>query len=488
MKYFREQSNFLNQKQLIRCVVLFCLFPLTILCAQVQMPAFFADDMVLQQQDSVSVWGWDTPYSSIVLKTSWGSEKATKTDSKGNWEVQFKTPQASFSPHQIQVDGSTSISINNVLIGEVWFCSGQSNMEMPMKGLGKSPVENAAAYLKEAKNPNIRLFNTERAGSLKLENDVTGQWASSDSTSVANFSAVGYLFGKKLFDKLQVPIGIIEAAWGGTRIEAWLPRDRFTAGNNVKIPTVLPDEPTKRKQPTQIYNAMIHPFQDLAIRGFLWYQGETNRTNPKPYKLYLHALIQTWRSQFNDPELPFYIVQIAPYAYEKYRKTPAIQAALIREAQLLASQEIPHIGLVVTADVGHCSDIHPPKKEPIAARLSYWALHHQYGFTEIEYASPVLATQKIVDNSIRLSFTSETEHKKVKLTSLGGPLNGFTIAGIDKIFHPAVASIAEDGSIIISSDAVSKPLAVRYGFDDCFEGNLYGNSKLPVSPFRTDAW
>ncbi|KPM30786.1 Sialate O-acetylesterase [Croceitalea dokdonensis DOKDO 023] len=456
--------------------------------AQVRLPSFFSEDMVLQQQDSVPIWGWDMPNTKLNISTSWGEKVHTETNETGKWKVLLPTPKASFTVHDIVIKGSTSIALKNVLIGEVWFCSGQSNMEMPMKGLGNSPVENASAFLKQATNPHIRLFNTERAGSLKPNNNVMGRWAEADSTSVSNFSAIGYLFGKKLFQKLNVPIGIIEAAWGGTRIEAWLPKKVAEQDDNISLPDALPEEANKRKLPTLIYNGMVHPFQDLTIRGVLWYQGETNRTNPEPYKRYLHYLVKAWRSQWQNHELPFYMVQIAPYAYEKYRNTEAIKAALIREAQLLASQEIPHTGLVVTSDVGHCSDIHPPKKEPIAERLSFWALHHQYGYKDVTYASPVLGSQKTHGEKMELYFKFPLNGTDAQVTSFGKSLMGFEIAGADKVFYQAKAQVSKEGFVTVSSTKVVKPIAVRYGFVDCFQGNLYGISKLPVSPFRTDSW
>ena len=456
--------------------------------AQLSLPLFFKDQMVLQQNDSVAIWGWDLPETKIQMTTSWGEKTYAIAENDGKWRIKIKTPAASFGQQDITIQGSTMVRITNVLIGEVWFCSGQSNMEMPMKGLGKSKVTGSLEFIQNGTNPYIRLFNTERAGSLAPVTDVSGSWSEANKKSISNFSAVGYLFAKKLYEKLNVPIGIIEASWGGTRIEAWMPKAAALEYKDINIPTELSPDPSKRKYPTQIYNGMIHAFQDYTIKGMLWYQGETNRANPKPYRGYLETLIEAWRSQWNNPQLPFYIVQIAPYAYEKYRKTPWMNAALIRAAQLKASLELPNTALVVTTDVGSCADIHPPDKEPISERLALLALHGQYGYKEIQCTSPILDSIKVKGDQMVLSFKSVLNGSRTRLSSSENSIQGLTISGVDKVFYPALAHIDKNGTLIVQSDKIKKPVAVRYGFIDCFEGNLYGPSNLPVSPFRTDNW
>ncbi len=476
-------------KNILRlALVLICIFQGSPIFCQIELPTFFTDNMVLQQNETVAIWGLDLPNTEVSLKTSWGESKTTKTNSEGYWKTQLKTIKASFTPYEIKIEGSTTRTLKNILLGEVWFCSGQSNMEMPIKGLGASPVNGANEFILNAKNPNIRLFNTERAGSLEPESDVVGTWEEANGASVSNFSAIGYLFGKKLFEQLHIPIGIIEASWGGTRIEAWLPKDSLSVYSNVTITNTLPEDPNQRKQPSQIFNAMIHPFQDYSIKGYLWYQGESNRANPKPYKRYMHTLVHAWRSQWKNNNLPFYFVQIAPYAYEQLRNTEATKADLIREAQVLASLEIPHTGLVVTSDVGKCDDIHPPEKKTIADRLAYWALAKQYGYEHIRYAAPVFDFMEIETNTAKLSFKSIQGDDTIKLSSFGAKLTGFTIAGKDKIFYPANATINRNGTISVHSIKVPEPVAVRYGFEDCFNASLYDLAKIPVSPFRTDSW
>lgn len=456
--------------------------------SQTAVPSFFADSMVLQQQEDVAIWGKDTSGISVQIEASWGESVNTKTDEDGTWEVELKTPEASFDTQTITITGSSKIDIKNVLVGEVWFCSGQSNMEMPLKGFDKSPVNRSDTFLDASDNPDIRLFNAPRTASLSPKMNISGTWQMASRTSVEEFSAVGYMFGKKLFDRLQIPIGIIESAWGGTRIEAWLPKSKASAYSEIIIPKSLSKKESRRKKPTALYNAMIHPFRDYAIKGVLWYQGETNRHNPGPYKQYMHDLVDAWRIQWNRPELPFYMVQIAPYGYAKYRDGKVLDANRIREAQALAAQEIPNTGIVITTDVGKCDDIHPPEKETIADRMATMAFAEQYGMKDSAYRSPEYKTMRIEGNKIHLSFDFGGETEANRQFDANRKITDFEIAGEDKKFRPAQVTINENQTLTVSSDNVKEPVAVRYGFVDCLEGSLFSRAGLPVSPFRTDSW
>lgn len=467
---------------LILFLVGFCSF------SQTEVPSFFADHMVLQQKDTVSVWGKDAPGVSIEVMTSWGEALTTKTDENGHWKLGIKTGQASFETQTIHIKGSSTITLKNVLIGEVWFCSGQSNMEMPMKGFDKSPVNRSDTFLATADNANIRLFNADRAASILPEYDIQGAWEQASQKSAREFSAIGYFFGRKLYQELQIPIGIIESSWGGTQIEAWLPKDAVSKYSEIQLPKKLPKDQNKQKKPTALYNAMIHPFQDLGIRGVLWYQGESNRNNPKPYKNYMHEFIGTWRTQWNNPKLPFYLVQIAPYGYGEFRDSPGINANLIREAQVKAAQEIPNTGIVITADVGKCDDIHPPEKEIIALRLANMALAEQYSFDDIPYISPEYKGMHIQGRTARLNFDFDAEPKNGNDFDAKKKISDFVIAGKDQKFYPAQVTVNNDQTLTVQSDRVEEPVAVRYGFVDCLEGSLFSSSGLPVSPFRTDSW
>lgn len=473
-----------NTKCMNKCFLVIFLFTVS-LKAQTQLPSVFANNMVLQQKEKVAIWGKDNPNSQINITTSWGAKSSTKVDENGFWKTKIKTEKASFNPESIVIKGSTTITLKNILIGEVWFCSGQSNMDMPMSGLGKSKVLNADKYLEKSVNKNIRLFNNPRAASTSPNFETGGKWEVSDKISAKRFTAIGYIFGLQLFEKLNVPIGIIESAWGGTRIESWIPKQELLKYKDIKFAKTLPKEQNKQKRPTFLYNAMIHPFKDFKVKGFLWYQGESNRTKPKPYASLMKDLISSWRTQWNDNTLPFYFVQIAPFNYVKLKKGKVNYDNFIREAQLKTAQTIKNTGLVVTTDLGDCNDIHPAKKGEVAKRLANWALANQYKFSKLNYKSAEFKSMKVNENQAILNFNFFNKDEFISTENI----NGFSIAGADKVFYPAKVSINKNKkSVILQSDKVANPVAVRYGFEDCFESNLKTKSGLPISVFRTDQW
>ncbi len=465
---------------------LICIYLISVsLQAQTKLPSVFGDNMVLQQKEKVSIWGKDIPNTQIIITTSWGSKATVNVDVKGFWKTKIKTKKASFNPENITILGSKTITLKNILIGEVWLCSGQSNMDMPMNGLRQSKVLNAEIFLEKAKNKNIRLFNNSKAASTMPDFETGGKWTMSNRTSAQQFSAIGFIFAQQLYEKLNVPIGIIETAWGGTRIESWLPKEYLLKYKDVIIPKKLPETQKKQKKPSFLYNAMIHPFQDFKIKGVLWYQGESNRTKPKPYYNLMSDLIQSWRTQWNNKNLPFYFVQIAPYNYVKHKRGKRNYANFIREAQLKVSKTIKNTGLVATTDLGDCNDIHPSKKGEVAKRLASWALAKHYGFRKLNYKSATFKSMKIQDNKIKLDF--EFCNRDFFLDSKN--VNGFTIAGADKVFFPAKVTVNKNNkSLILHHPKIEKPVAVRYGFEDCFESNLQTKSKLPIAVFRTDSW
>ncbi|WP_298338933.1 sialate O-acetylesterase [uncultured Algibacter sp.] len=453
--------------------------------AQIELPAFFGDNMVLQQNERVSIWGKDTPNTAITIVTSWGVKTNTVSNSEGLWSTIIKTKRGSFESQSISIKGSNTKEINNVLIGEVWFCSGQSNMEMPLKGLRKSLVSNADKYLKIATNKNIRLFNNARSASVFPSYDVNGKWEVSDVETAKQFSAIGFMFGIKLFKKLDVPIGVIESAWGGTKIESWIPKQVLLKYKNIKFANKLPIDLNKQKKPSFLYNAMIHPFQEFKIKGVLWYQGESNRSKPESYYDYMQDLIASWRNQWGNKKLSFYFVQIAPYNYTKHRKSSGIKANIIRESQLKIAQGIKNTRVVVTTDAGDCDDIHPSKKEIIAKRLLNIALVEKYNYKNVNYRSAEFQKMVIKNNHITLRFKFQKNDAFISQKEV----KGFTIAASNRKFHPAKVLFSNDmKSIILYNEEVKNPVAVRYGFEDCFESNLKTKSGLPISVFRTDAW
>lgn len=474
----------------IKAKYFFLFFGIITLClhSQIRLPSVFSSNMVLQQDEEVAFWGKDIPGTKIIIRSSWGANATAFVNSDSLWQTTIQTKKASFKPHELKIDGSSSITLKNILIGEVWFCSGQSNMEMPLKGLGKSKVLNADTYLQKSDNKFIRLFNNVRTASITPNFDINGEWEESNKDSAYRFSAIGYIFGSELFDSLKVPIGIIESSWGGTRIESWIPKEKLIKYSNIKFVNTLPLEKNKQKKPALLYNAMIAPFKDFKVKGFLWYQGESNRTNPEPYENYMEDLISSWRTQWNDDSLPFYFVQIAPFDYKKLKNGTAIRPNLIREAQLRISQTVKNTELVVTTDAGDCSDIHPSKKEIVAKRLADLALVDQYNFNNIFYKSPQLDSytfKKGGEVNLKFKFFNNDYF----ISNSANDIIGFTIAGADKVFYPAKVSFQKNRKqIVLTSENVEKPVAIRYGFEACFESNLKTKSGLPIPVFRTDDW
>ena len=469
-------------------IVIFFVSGFSLCFSQTKMPSFFSNNMVLQQNENVAIWGTDEPGSMIDIHTSWGVDKRVKTEENGKWRTKIPTKKGSFENQKITIKGSSTITLKNVLIGEVWLGSGQSNMEMALGGFKNAPVNNGEELINTSTNTYIRLFNTERSASLSLEDDVVGSWEETNPETVRSFSAIGYLFGRKLFEELQVPIGIIESSWGGTPIECWLPGNSIQKHPEIKVPATMSKDVNKRKRPTFLYNAMIHPFKNYTIKGLLWYQGEANRKNSHFYKDYMIALVTSWRSQWKNNSLPFYFVEIAPFSYENNKDTKAIKANLVREAQRLAANEIPNTGMVVTTDVGKCNQIHPPEKNVIAKRLANWALTKQYNFKNIPYRSPEYDSMKIKDDKAILTFRFFGENEANLSFDNNRTLENFEIAGADHIFYEAKVKINKDQTLSVYSDKVKNPVAVRYGFVDCLEGSLFSKAGLPVSPFRTDDW
>ena len=380
----------------------------------------------------------------------------------------------------ITLTDGPKLVLHDILIGEVWLCSGQSNMEMPVKGFNNQPVLGSGKLLLDADNTQIRLFRLERAMSRKPEGDCKATpWEEASAMSVKEFSAVGYLYAKLLQEKLKVPVGIIESTWGGTMIEAWM--DKSCLGNFPAIKVLEPADTTKmgKNEPTVLFNAMINPIIGYGIKGVIWYQGEQNRGNAGIYDKLMQSMVNEWRSVWKCGEWPFYYVQIAPYGYHD----PLGPAAPLREAQGRALHLLSNSGMVVSMDVGEERSIHPADKQTISARLAYWALACTYGRKGLPYASPEYNGMKVAGHMVNISFGNAPNG----LTSFGKELGAFEIAGEDKRFFPAKAKITGKG-IAVESDSVLAPVAVRYAYKDWVVGDLYNTEGLPVGPFRTDSW
>ncbi len=459
------------------CIVLFLLA--TVAKAEVILPAVISDNMVLQQATKVALWGKAQPGVKIKIKTSWDNKAySVKASSDSSWRIGVRTPVAG-GPYTISFDDGDLLTLQNVLIGEVWVCSGQSNMEMPVKGFKKQPVAGSDEILREAKNANIRLIQLEKQLSTTPEFDCkSSPWRDASAEHVSEFSAVGYIYGKILQEKLQVPVGIIMTAWGGTKIEAWMNEKSLSGLSFVRQPLLKSGDKITHNSSTVLFNAMIKPLAGYGIKGFLWYQGEANRTNYDQYDELMAAMVSGWRKAWAMGELPFYYVQIAPFKY-----TGDSKSTFVREAQLKASTIIPKSGMVVSLDVGKQDLIHPPDKITIGKRLASWALTKDYGITDLAYASPVYKSIDINGNKVQVYF----DNAKKGLRAEGKELKNFEVAGADKKFYPATATITAQG-VTVSSEMVKAPVAVRYGFKDWVVGDLFSAEGLPVSSFRTDDW
>ena len=440
--------------------------------------------MVLQRDSTAPVWGWASPGEIVTVEFA-GSKRTVTTDAGGKWLVKLKSMRASSEPRTLTIVGSSDgkqITISNVLVGEVWICSGQSNMEWPVK---KSL--NAEAEVQAANFTQIRMVTIRKAVSQEsLDKPICegNAWKEALSANVPDFSAVGYFFGRELHQTLNVPIGLIHTSWGGTPAEAWT--SRATLESNPDLKPILDRAAAStnkfnQNSPCALYNAMLLPLAPYAVRGAVWYQGEGNGDRAFQYRTLLPAMIADWRKLWNADDFCFGIVSLANWLQPPATPVDSNWAEL-REAQAMTAR-MPHNGLAVAIDIGDAKDIHPKNKQEVGRRLSLWALAKVYG-KRGEFSGPVYRSMKVEGDKIRLCF----DHVSGGLIARNGPLKTFAIAGEDKVFHWAEAVI--DGkTVMVSAREVSKPVAVRYAWAENPEGcNLYNQAGLPAVPFRTDSW
>lgn len=458
--------------------------------ATVILPAILADNMVLQQHKSLPIWGFATAGEEITV--SFGSQnKKTTANRTGHWEVVLDPLKASFKPAIMTISGTNSIQLKNILVGEVWLCSGQSNMVYSMNKSSKyaDAVRSkglSEEELKKISNPNMRVFLVKR--SLYENNEVNRGWEEADYEALKDFSAAGYFFGQRLYETLNVPVGIISSAVSASAIERWAPQEVFAqkAGFNPASP--MQPEEIDDLNDGKFYYGMIQPLAPFALAGFLWYQGETNcfKNEAFEYTDKMQALINTWRSVWRDDGLPFYYVQIAPFYYSQSKgEYQLTEETLPRfwEAQSAALQ-IPHTGMVVTTDlVDNLEDIHPTYKWAIGRRLAGWALANSYGKKNVVYSGPMFKGFKIKKDKIIIEF-SQTGTGLVSHD--GKPLNWFELAGEDGEFIPAEA-IIKGKKVIVSSPKISSPVSVRFAWDESAQPNLFNKEGLPAAPFRSNA-
>ena len=452
----------------------------------------FKNHMVLQRETEAVIWGTGVPGEKVSVMGTWDDEVyRVSSDKDGKWQAKMKTPGAG-GPYQVHVgDGKKKITLNDVLLGDVWICGGQSNMQWKMRGFG---VNHWKEDVQQAKLPMVRLCDVPQVLGLEEQDNVSASWKVCSPNSVMTFSAVGYFFGSRLHKELNVPIGLISTNWGGSSAEAWASeevlRKQFPEFKSAfaKYPGQLQEggatyrgknKPRwlNQRSPSACYNSMIKPLLPFSCRGVIWYQGESNVKAPEQYQTLFPAMIQDWRDRWGQGDLPFYFVQIAPFHY----KTNPMSAAFLREAQGMALS-LPNTGMVVTMDIGDPTNIHPKVKKPVSERLALLALKHTYGKSELIASGPVYSEQKIKGKKIRLSFT---EIGGGLASRDGEPLTHFTIAGSNGKFVPANAEIDGD-TIVVQSPQISKPKAVRFGWGSADMPNLMNKEGLPASSFRTD--
>ena len=485
--------------------------------ADVRLPAIFSDHMVLQAEVPVNVWGWASPDERVSVSLA-GQTQTTTADASGKWRVTFSPLKKANSATTMTVKGRNTLVVEDVLVGQVWLGSGQSNMELLVKRAKGFPREQA-----DAKFPEIRMFTVKKTGSTNESDDVSGRWVVCSSNTVGMFSATLYFFGRELHLQLGQPVGLIHSSWGGTPIQAWMPQDAIESsphyadlverkrqelatwpereekiladirtweaeaakGTNKNF-GVKPRNPGRpdavQSMPARLYNGMLHPLVGYRIGGVLWYQGEANARDGEPgatvYADLQTRLITGWRTAWGVPDMPFLFVQLPNY--DDLRDPTGTSWAFFREAQA-RTLAVPNTGMAVTIDIGEANDIHPKNKQEVGRRLALLALADVYK-TKPSARSPMFREQAIQGHEAHLKFS----HAAGGLVARGGGITGFVVAGADQKWLPANARI-EGEVVVVSSAEISAPVAVRYGWADNPGCNLYNRAGLPLAPFRTDA-
>ena len=440
--------------------------------ANVTLPNIISDNMVLQRNSEVSIWGWANPGEEIKIVSSWNQQEYTvKTNNQANWQIKIKTSDAG-GPYTISIKGYNEIVLKNILIGEVWLCSGQSNMEMSAAW----GIENGEQEIKNATNPNIRFFSIPKLSATSPQNNVSGNWTECSPETMKNFSATAYYFGQHLQENLKnVPIGLISSNWGGTPAEIWMPEEVIQ-----KDSVLLESSKTRKEesygpnQPGRAFNAMIYPLLKFKIAGVIWYQGESN-VGSTTYDKTFTALITSWRALWND-NFPFYYVQIAPYQYGENH----FGGVIIRDAQRKVQEQVPNTGMVMTSDISTVENIHPKNKKSVGIRLANLALANTYKTHSDLVNGPLYKSIKIEKNKVIVSFDyAEGLHFSDKKSSQ------FEIAGADTIYYEAVAVI-KNNSVILKSEKVKNPIKVRFSWKNTAQSDLFNKANLPASSFITE--
>jgi sialate O-acetylesterase len=499
-------------------MVALVLFSAGTVFADVRLPALIGDSMVLQRGEKVTIWGWADPGEEVTVGSSWLDMKWSVTaGKKGEWSFEMASPKTG-GPYKMTFSGKNDIEIGNIMSGEVWVCSGQSNMAWQVRSSNNAQEEIAAADY-----PNIRLFTVARKVAQKPLDDCQGSWSQCSPETVPSFSAVGYFFGRKLHKELDVPIGLIHTSWGGTPAEAWtrieflkddpafepilkrhaerianLPQakkeydkkledwkkaaeEAKAEGNKPPRRPRAPLGPDHPHSPAGLYNGMIAPLIPYGIQGAIWYQGESNASRAYQYCKLFPTMIKNWRKDWGQGDFPFLFVQLANFRQVSDEPVESDWAEL-REAQTM-TLSLPNTGMATIIDIGEADDIHPRNKQDVGRRLALWALAETYD-QDVVYSGPLYESMKIEDGKIRVRF----DHVGSGLVARGGgELKGFAVAGPDRDFVWADAEI-DGNTVVVCSERVENPVAVRYAWADNPVCNLYNKEGLPASPFRTDDW
>ncbi|MFN8253977.1 MAG: sialate O-acetylesterase [Ferruginibacter sp.] len=470
-----------------QCLAIFVLITIAAsAAAQVKLPHFISDNMVLQQQSDAAIWGWAKAGSTITVSGSWNKKKySAVTGADGKWKLKLATPTAG-GPFEITVSDGKPVILKNILIGEVWLCSGQSNMEMPMKGFRDQPITGSNDAVFNSTNSNIRLYTVPRSVQrLPQDTSKNAPWRLAEPEAVSNFSATAYFFGKLLYEQLHVPIGLVNISYGGSPVEAFMDENTLKAFPEIKIPGRNDTTKLNNKVATVLYNGMLRPFLGFTIKGCIWYQGESNNDRPQQYETLFPAFVKQLREQSEQGDFPFYYCQIAPYNYYNYAAVNAVNnnSAYLRDAQRKALAKIPNSGMAVLMDIGEEFNIHPMDKATGSKRLAYMTLAKTYGKKGFAFESPAYESVNFVNGVATIKFSGAPNG----LSAFGKPLLQFEIAGANKIFRPAKAMV-NGGTVVVSAPDVPNPVAVRYAFKDFVTGDLFSTEGFPVSSFRTDDW
>jgi len=447
----------------------------TTMYAKIILPSVFADNMVLQQKSTVAIWGWSDAGETVKIVASWNSKDTVKVkaDNSSKWTTTIQTIGAG-GPYSIQILGSSKLELKNVMLGEVWICSGQSNMEMSVNWKLINGEEEAA----KANNPNIRIFHVQKIGAEHPQQTCNATWAVCTPETMRATSAVGYFFARELQQKLNVPVGIIVSAWGGTPAEVWIEKSRIESDPVLSKHKYSEHFEWWPGNPGTLYNSMIAPVVPYGIAGAIWYQGESNCGNYQIYSSLMKTLIENWRADFKK-DFPFYLVQIAPYDYGDKGTSE-----YIREQEEIVSKTVPNTGMVVITDlVDNIKDIHPKNKLDVGKRLANYALAETYKQNIGAYKSPAFQSMQVEKDKVRLSFSNVVTGLKCTAKTP----EKFLIAGDDQKFVPATAKM-DGNTIVLSSKLVKTPVAVRFCFDDTSMPDVFSTEGLPLAPFRTDKW